>query len=102
MIASSYPNAPALATVFAVPTSDQYSQNPNYWDAYKAEQAHVTNDCPSATNIPDWATYHAVILQSLPPVAPWNAAGVGTEACISDASNWEWIYNPNSGHNKVF
>lgn len=101
-IPSSYPNAPALSSVFAIPSADQYAQNTEYWDNYKTEQSHVTSDCPSATDIPEWSTYHSVVLQSLPPSQPWETAAVGRNQCVLDASNWEWNYNPQSGRNKVF
>lgn len=102
MIPTSYPNAPALSSIFAVPTPDQISQNGNYWNAYKTAQATAAQNCPSATNIPDWQAYHSTALVSLPPVAPFNDAGVGANQAVLDASNWEWLYNPDSGHNKAF
>lgn len=102
MIPSGYPNAPAPSTFFETPTPDQYSQNPTYFDGYKAEQPRVTNDVPSASFIVDWATYHAVVINSLPPRNPWDAAAAGRAQCVFDVANWEWFYNPLSGHNKVY
>ena len=103
MIPATYP-APAspLVTYFATPTPDQYSQNTDYWDAYKLEQSHVTQDCPSASNIMDWATYHATVIVSLPPRNPWDSAAAGRAQCVFDAADWEWDFNPLSGHNKSF
>lgn len=101
-IPTSYP-APAstLGSFFAVPTPDQMSQNQDYWNGYKAGQATAAQNCPSASNIPDWGTYHAAVIASVPAVSPFNAAAVGANQAVFDASNWEWLYNPNSGHNKV-
>jgi hypothetical protein len=102
MIQPNYPNAPAMSTAFAVPSPDEQTANPDYWNGYKAAQATAAQNCPSATNIPDWGAYHATVLASVPPVKPFNASGVGANQAIFDASNWEWLYNPQSGHNKVF
>lgn len=101
-IPQSYPNAPPLSTYFATPTPEQESINQLYWDAYRAEQPHVYNDCPSASDIPEWSAYHSVVLQSLPPSQPWDSGAAGRNQAVLDSSNWEWNFNPLSGHNKVF
>ena len=101
-IPNTYPGAPPLSLVFAVPTQEQHDLNPQYWDAYKVEQSKVTDDCPSATNVPEWNSYHNAVTASLPPVTPGDTAIIGSNQCVYDASNWEWQWNPNSGHNKVF
>jgi hypothetical protein len=102
MIQASYPNQTrSLTSSFAVPTQEQHDLNPLYWDFYKKEQATVTNDCPSASNVADWNTYHNMVIASVPPAPPYDAAATGSNQCIFDASNWEWEQNPDSGHNKV-
>ena len=103
MIQSSYPNQTRpLSSSFAVPTSEQHDLNPDYWDAYKKEQDLVIQHCPSATGFPQWGMYHDTVLASLPPAAPYDSAAVGTNACVLDASNWEWEENPESGNNMVY
>jgi hypothetical protein len=95
------PPAPPLASCFTVPTREQVDQNQEYWDAYKVAQHTAAQNCPSATDIPDWGTYHALVIASVPPVSPLDTSGVGANQAVFDASNWEWTNNPNSGHNKV-
>lgn len=103
-IPTSYPApAPPMATAFYVPSQDEHDRDQVYWDAYKAAQATAAQQCPSATNIPDWYTYHAVVIVSLPPRNPWDARAAGAAQAIFDlADKWEWRWNPNSGENRVF
>jgi hypothetical protein len=103
MIESSYPHQTrTLESSFHQPSSVEYDSNPLYWDAYKAEQALVTQHCPSAAGIPEWGMYRDVVLGSLPPADPWDSAAVGRNACVNDVSVWEWEENPTSGNNMVY
>ena len=105
-IPTTYPApAPPLSVAFQVPTADQVNLNPVFWQDYQKAQTQVPAVCPSASNIPDWPTYHSMCINATLPNTSMgivNTANIAFNEALFDASDWEWMYNPNSGHNKAF
>lgn len=103
-IPTQYGSGPTLGSIFAVPTEDQVSQNPDYWAGYARGASAAAAITPSAAGTADWFVYMQNVASNYMPAAVGFfpiANNVGWNNALQMAGVWEWQNDPNSGHNKV-
>ena len=101
---------PVPITAFNQPESqDMFDANPDYWSSYGNTARSIVAGSlkladPAPPEVKDHPTYNALVMQMTVPAANngWvNNSAVGYNDAVWSGSNYLYLNDPNSPHNKV-